>query len=236
MSLSKEWALLSKAMYGQRFIDEFARFLNWQNIKTILECGCGDGYILQGLAKRGFSGLGIDSSEEMISMALENHQHPDVNYILLDWLQLDEIKVKYDAVICRGNSLSCVNGWDNKNFKPEKAEKMIEESIRLFIEKISSGGILYVDTKSEKETEGKIIINIENINLEGAIEYDHVRKTRRVFGAGQVYGERFEGSSLGYLLEAAELEEMIRKYDMSRIWHQKLEAESNYEAMCARKM
>ena len=40
MSLSKEWALLSRAMYGQDFIEELSEFLKGQKVKTILECGC----------------------------------------------------------------------------------------------------------------------------------------------------------------------------------------------------
>ena len=59
MSLSEEWALLSREMYGQKFIDELAEFLQKQKVRTILECGCGDGYVLNGLAQKGFSGIMI---------------------------------------------------------------------------------------------------------------------------------------------------------------------------------
>ena len=78
ISLSQEWVLLSKARYGEKFIDELARFLKKRNVKTIFECGCGDGYILYGLAERGFKGVGIDSNSEMISFARKNQSHKNI--------------------------------------------------------------------------------------------------------------------------------------------------------------
>ena len=68
ISLSKEWAILSRVMYGEKFHQELSDFLKKNNVKTILECGCGDGNVLKGLAKRGFIGLGIDNNVEMIQM------------------------------------------------------------------------------------------------------------------------------------------------------------------------
>ena len=152
MSLSKEWALLSRAMYGQKFIDELAEFFRKNNIKTILECGCGDGNVLYGLAKRGFRGIGIDEDSEMIQMANQEHSHPNITYIRLDWLNLGKISEQYDCVMCRGNSLSYVLNWGKDKKTPfEIIIKSIAKSISLMFDRLKPNGLLYTDTVRQED-------------------------------------------------------------------------------------
>ncbi len=238
MSLSKEWALLSREMYGQEFVDELTKFLQKQRVRTILECGCGDGYILQGLAKKGFRGVGIDSSPEMIALALENHQHPNISCKQMNWLdlrELRELKEQFDAVICRGNSLSAVASWGKKHIDPIQTRNNIEESVSLFYERLRQGGLLYVDCVSQEEIDkrGEINIQTPNIQLRGSVEYDWQKMERRVFGSGKVFGEDFSGGSATYLLTANELEKMIKDHNPSVVWHPKLVFEKNYDIVCA---
>lgn len=238
MSLSKEWALLSRAMYGQEFIEELSGFLQEQKVGTILECGCGDGYILQGLARRGFSGVGIDASSEMIALALKSNQHLGITYRQMNWLDIKDIEEQFDAVVCRGNSLSVAASWGRQEIDIEKAKKKIEESIGLFFQKLKNGGLLYVDTISQREMDeggGEVEIKTENINLIGRIEYDWENKTRRTYGSGRVFGEDFSGGSIGYLLTPSELEGTVRSFNPVRVWKPKLIHEVNYDVICARK-
>lgn len=234
MSLSKEWALLSREMYGQEFVNELAQFLKNQGVQRILECGCGDGYILHGLAQNGFSGVGIDAESEMITLALENHQHQNISYRQMNWLDLGKLKEQFDAVMCRGNSLSPVASWRKGKINPTEARNKIEKSISLFFQRLKQGGLLYVDCVSQREIDknGEVEINTPNIQLKGKIEYDWQNMERRVFGSGKVFGEEFSGGSATYLLTASELERIVRSYNPSVIWCPKLVNERNYDIVC----
>jgi len=237
MSLSKEWAFLSREMYGQKFIYELAEFLKKQQVKTLLECGCGDGHILYGLAKKEFRGIGLDASQEMIALALENHQHPDISYRHMNWLNLRELKEQFDAVMCRGNSLSTVTSWGKEHINQREARSKIEESISLFFQRLKKGGLLYVDCVSQEEIDkqGEIEIQTPNIQLKGKIEYDWQNMERRVFGSGKVFGEDFSGGSATYLLTANELERIVKSHNPSVVWRPKLVNEKNYDIVCATK-
>jgi len=234
ISLSKEWALLSKSVYGQEFIDELAALLKKYNVRTILECGCGDGHILNGLAKQGFSGLGIDLDPEMIALALQQNTHPNISYKQMNWLDLRNLEDCFDAVICRGNSLTAVVSWDKEHVDIELARRKIEESVRLFFSKLKPNGLLYIDTCSLNDV-GDVALKTKDFDLKGTIEHDFKRKERRFYGSGIVQGEYFSGGSTSYLLNVDELEEIIRSCNPSSIFRPKLVHEKHYDIVCALK-
>ena len=158
--------MISGELYKDEFIEELANFLKVYQVKTILECGCGDGNVLYGLAKRGFKGIGIDESEEMIKLAKESHSHKNIAYRHLNWLDLNKLKEKFDCVMCRGGSLSLVISWGREMglFDPKSAKKSIERSIGYMVKKVKAGGIIYVDSIRNDE-EDSIHIKTKNINV-----------------------------------------------------------------------
>jgi len=230
ISLSKEWALTSRAMYGQEFIDELAIFLKKYNVKTVLECGCGDGNILNGLAKKGFTCLGIDSDKEMIDLALKN---PVASFKQMNWLDIDKLDECFDAVICRGNSLAGVVSWGKKHLDADVALQKIEESVKLFYSKLNKNGLLYLDTCSGKDV-GDVELKTKNIDLKGKVEYDFDKMERSVFGHGKVLGEDFNDGSVSYILTVDELERILKKY-FSKVFRVELVNEKNYLVVCALK-
>lgn len=236
ISLSREWSELSKAMYGQKFIKEFADFLKNYNIKTILECGCGDGNVLHGLAEKGFRGLGIDSDEEMIKMAVKNNYHANINYKLMSWLDLGSFQEQFDAVICRGNSISAVS-WGTKNyFNPEQARRLVEKGIELMLKRIKPSGLFYIDTTSQQEIENgdkQFQVIFPGIEINATITYDWENRVRKTHGKGIVHEEFFEGGSNSYLITLDELESIIISMNPKRIWRPKLKTETNYDIICA---
>jgi SAM-dependent methyltransferase len=240
MSLSQEWAILSKVMYGKKFVEELADFLKKQKVRTILECGCGDGNVLHGLAERRFSGLGIDASHEMISLAKKNNSHQNLSYKLMSWLDIWKLERKFDTIICRGNSLSNVVSWDRiiESLKPEFSKLALEKSIDLFMRSLRTGGLLYVDTISQREIDeegGFIEVTGKSLNLKGVVIHDWKNRIRYVGGGGKINGETFYGQGSTYLISPDELESIIKNHNPQKIWRPKLKHEINYDIICARK-
>ncbi len=66
----------------------------------ILEMGCGPGNITKYLlsARPDFDIFGIDIAPAMIELAKKNN--PTARFAIMDLRQIDEIKTKYDAIIC----------------------------------------------------------------------------------------------------------------------------------------
>ncbi|HLD38950.1 MAG TPA: class I SAM-dependent methyltransferase [archaeon] len=240
MSLSEEWSILSESMYGHEFIDELAKLFEAEGSKFVLECGCGNGFVLHGLAERGFNCTGIDASSEMISLAVKHHNHQNITYRILNWFELSKLAGVFDVVICRGNSLTYVNSWsiERQEFNSNAALTGIEKSLQVFFDKLKTSGMLYIDTITEDEIRrmgGHVKIDVDDVHLEGSIEHDWANKARYVSGGGLVRGQDFYGASVSYLLTPNELEAMIQIHKPSRIWHPEIKHEKNYHVICARK-
>ena len=241
ISLSREWIFLSEKLWGDTFISELFEFLNNYKVKTLLECGCGGGHTLKGLAEKGVKCVGIDNDEEMINYAQNNNSHPLVEYIKMNWLDSRLINQTFDVVMCRGNSLSSVAGWNmtKDNFDKNKAEKLMIESLETMFKKVKNGGLLYMDTISQKEIEqsgGKLEINIDGISLRGKIEHDWKRRMRSIYGSGVIYGKKFSGGNTSYLMTPDELVFLIKKFcNPSEIWMPIFKNEIMYQPVCAKK-
>ena len=151
LSLSQEWDALSRAMYGGKFINELAMLFKVNNVKTILECGCGGGHILAGLAENSFDVVGIDSDKEMISLARKNY--PKLKFELMSWLDLNLLSAEFDAVMCRGNSLTHVDSWSSRKLAATHNRivklSLIKTSLKIMWDKVKNGGLLYIDTISQ---------------------------------------------------------------------------------------
>lgn len=233
ISVSKEWSLASRAMYGEDYVNGLAKFFQSYSVKNILECGCGDGNILLGLARRGFVCTGVDSNAEMIQLARTNSAHPSITYLLQDWLEL-KTGGGYDAVMCRGNSLPYVVSWDMPEFNPQVARHKIEESIDVFYGLLKDGGLLYVDAVPNVQLNQQSIdvqLVDENISLEGRIEHDVKKMTRKATGHGIISTQQFQGSTIGYLLFPEELERIMKK-KAAQVFRPKVDGEIHYEVIC----
>jgi len=104
----------------------------------ILNLGCGPGLLEEALSKQGYSGIGIDSSPEMIELSVERSKK---NYFIENWKFLvgdcEETKIeniKFDCVVASGLI----------EYMPED-EKFLKETYRLL------------------KNDGLLILNITNI-------------------------------------------------------------------------
>ncbi|WP_396188044.1 class I SAM-dependent methyltransferase [Flavobacterium sp.] len=97
----------------------------------LLEIGCGPGNITKYLlsARPDFDILGIDIAPKMIELAKRNN--PTANFAILDSRKIDEIKIKYDGIIC-GFCLPYLSQTDS--------QKLISDSYKL----LNENGLLYL--------------------------------------------------------------------------------------------
>ncbi|HAI22418.1 TPA: hypothetical protein DCP77_01285 [Candidatus Collierbacteria bacterium] len=127
--------------------DTLTKIFRKNNVKTIVDLGCGTGNFYIPLAKQGFDLLGIDISADMLKIAkrkiIKNKLKP--NLILSDIR--DVITEKFDAAICLYNVIGDINYHD------------FSIVIKNMIDSIKSDGIICFD-----------VINFENVKT---FEFDN---------------------------------------------------------------
>lgn len=245
ISLSEEWAELSKSFCDPEFIHYLAKFLKNQKVSNILECACGDGHVLFGLAKEGISGVGIDTDKLLIRRAKKINSSKHIKYKNTSILSLSDdsaTSTKYfDAVMCRGNSITALNSWGStpKTFSPKKCQQAIKIGLKQMWDRVKLGGILYLDTTKQKDIDRgnyEILIKNDNLKIKGFIKIDKKYKRRDVFGYGIVNGKQFDGGSSSYLISPEELRRLIIKLlKPKKIWTPKEIQDKNYEIICVKK-
>lgn len=79
------------------------RLLGGVRDKTILDAGCGQGYISRILARRGACVIGVDASRKLLSIArkIEEEQRLGIKYQLLDLSDLSSLKgERFNVILC----------------------------------------------------------------------------------------------------------------------------------------
>lgn len=238
MSLSKEWIEVSIASSGKGFVRELSNLLKKNNATDILECGCGGGHIIYQLSKNGFNCIGIDLTKEMIDYAKQNYSNKNLEYLRLNWINLNKLNKKFDSIICRGNSLVCGTSWEKskEKFNSKEAEIFISKSIKAMFNQLKENGLLYLDTISQREIDndgGAIKIKTVNLDLKGKIEYDWEKRLRYISGEGYVNKEYYKGNSTSYLITPKELEKIVKFFKTKKVWFPNFKNETNYDIICA---
>ena len=78
--------------------DFITNYLARTRPKRILDIGCGNGQRTKKWANFGEETFGIDSSKEMIKLAVESNQRDDISFALMDVRNLEAVQ-QYDCVI-----------------------------------------------------------------------------------------------------------------------------------------
>ena len=102
-----------------------------RNNARILEIGCGPGNITKYLLSKrpDFDIYGIDIAPKMIELAKKNN--PSASFEIMDIRQIDEIKTKYDGIVC---------GFCLPYLSEEDSQKLITDCYKLLNEK----GLIYI--------------------------------------------------------------------------------------------
>ena len=102
------WFFSSRKKVMERQINELCPILEKYNVKTILDCSCGDGLQAIPLAKQGYFVDGGDISANMIKKANEyaEKENVNINFKQSDFRELEKsFTNKYDCVLSCGNSI-----------------------------------------------------------------------------------------------------------------------------------
>ena len=102
--------------------------------RKVLDIGCGTGAFLDYFHDEFASGIGIDSSPEMINFAGKNHKRKNIRYMLRKDSPLPFAKNSFDLVLSMG-TLEYVNDQ----------QKHIEEAVRV----LRKNGILFLTTPTK---------------------------------------------------------------------------------------
>lgn len=130
--------------FKQELVDGLDKFFKERGIHSVLDCACGAGNPIIGLAKKGYEIYGSDFSGVMLRVCEENAKKEGVNIPLLqaDWRELrEETNERYpgkefDSIICRGISICHM---------PTKRD--LKLALRNFYNCLKKGGICYIDNK-----------------------------------------------------------------------------------------
>ena len=128
--------------------------------KLVLDLACGTGSITTRLAKRGYDMIGIDLSEDMLSIAMEKatNENLDIRFIRQDMTSF-ELYGSVDAIICTLDAVNYITS-------PAKLQKMFE-LVKYYL---NPNGIFIFDISSEHKLTN-ILGNNSFINDLGDIFY-----------------------------------------------------------------
>lgn len=122
--------------WSQRLAQEMPfllKVLEEHGAKKVLDTACGTGWHTITLAQRGYYAVGCDASPQMIARARVNaaREGTDVSFVVASFSELNNLKEKFDALLCLGNSLPHL-----------LTKKDLEEALRQMRSCLNPGGIL----------------------------------------------------------------------------------------------
>jgi len=217
---------------------------------TILDAGCGTGFPLIELVKRGYRVTGVDKNIEMVN-TIPTKAHAagvSVDIAGFDWTNLPNNfgKCGYDFVYCRGNSLVYADSWAEKLWSADSSRAAIRIALRNFYEIITPGGMLYVDIPSHREW--------QDWDVERVVGYSDrkhhdlkvlwivrrytscMMRTVNILVLSREHGEVAHYKLLSYFLQHEEMMQMLRDAGFADIQPQvDVVGESHYDVYLARK-
>lgn len=139
--------LMDDVPYGQ-WLENITGELAKHDIKDglVLELGCGTGSMTELLARRGFDMIGVDSSEEMLNIAVQKREASglDILYLNQDMREF-ELYGTVRAVVSICDSINYLIGDDD-----------ITECFRLVNNYLDRGGIFFFDFNTRYKYENVI--------------------------------------------------------------------------------
>lgn len=129
----------------ERYQDYVIKLLKQQGISRglLLELGCGTGNLTMGLAKQGFDLIGVDSSAEMLQIAMEKSrpQYPEILYLHQDMREFE----------LYGTVRAVISVCDSINYL--LTEEELVQTFKLVNNYLDPGGVFIFDLNTEYKYE-----------------------------------------------------------------------------------
>ena len=133
------WFFSSRHKTIERQTTQLKPILEQYNVKTILDCSCGDGLQVIPLAKQGYLIDGSDISANMVKKAIEyaNNESLIIDFKEADFRKLEQAFTKtYDCVLSMGNSIPHL-----------MTDEDIKKALTSMYHRINGDGILLVEMR-----------------------------------------------------------------------------------------
>jgi SAM-dependent methyltransferase len=219
MNIAQLWDICLSFEYDRRaLVSSICEWIANSGKCSILDVACGTGFPAIDLLKRGFRVTCCDGSSLMLQEFRRNATIAGVsaepNCIL--WQELKAtFPCSFEILMCRGNSLVYAGTWDECCAADPHA---ILESLDNFYHCLKPGGIIYVDTVSEKYInnpfpESRVypekIIAGRLTQLSETVYTDRICRTRTWIPKVTVDGNLFEFKRHSYFLPHSDLCNML---------------------------
>jgi len=242
------WDICIKFLWDETYIKSLNSFLKKKEVKTILDCAGGTGFPSIALKKLGWDIAYSDKSETMLKVFKEKlkEEQLQIPYYISDWAELSKnIPKKFDAILCRANSLIYIDSWGKNKIQNKETKERIKKSLQEFYNLLNKNGLLYIDIINKNEYDqskypiiedfGKKVIDGKKVNLIWEFIHDYDNKRRIWKSILDVDGEKYESEYYSYLLRHGELVNLLREVGFKKIEETEIEGEDNYTVFIAYK-
>lgn len=155
-----------------------------KNNKNILEVACGTGRIISNLYKNANYILGLDNSNEMLSVAKLKISSPKVEFLCENMTNLESVNKKFDYIICGYNSLQHL-------LNNEDLEKFLKGAREL----LNKDGILIIDIFNPNPQ----FLNIKKIHEYKCDFYSNYKKSNIIVEEERVYNPNSKINYITYI-------------------------------------
>lgn len=223
--------------WGQCYPESLSRYLKELGVSSVLDCAGGTGFPVIDLKKLGWDISYSDGMKESIEFFRRKKGELSIPNFLSTWSDLPKnAPQKYDAILCRGNSLS-----SNIELKPgeidaEVAKKQVLGDLRGIRAVLNAEGVLFVDVCSpEYARPRKPIVKYDTHyvgeTIQHTLSYDSTRDVK-IAEYRNVAGEvlwRFESAPI----DSSDLRELLKLAGYGTIERAKTPEPDRIEALIA---
>jgi SAM-dependent methyltransferase len=247
MSLADLWDITRTFMWDHKYVAGLDQFLRSQDVTTILDVAGGTGFPCLELRRMGWDITYSDGSNLMLGHFKKRMEGTgqEIPQHHSNWLELSQnIPGKYDAVLCRGNSLIYVDSWDQCGVH-ETTKERIKKSLAEFYKTLNDGGLLYVDITNKSEFDqqtypiieklGERIISDKPTRLIWELTHDYEGRIRTCNSTLSHDGQEYKHTYQSYLLRHEELVEILKEVGFRKVEETKIDGEDSYTVFVARK-
>jgi len=219
MNIAELWDNQVRKYWSKNYHIELSELLKENGVKSILDTSGGTGYPSIEFAQMGWDISYADSSLEMYEFFNKKLKEKKliVPSFLVKWQNLNsKIDKKYDALLCRGNSFTYIDGYDTKSYNPTTIKENMQRSLVLDLLKEKH------KTQSIKKEE-----DFKTYHSSTKVSYNEITNVRTITESIKFFDNDtiYNFTLYGYIITEQELKSML--YDAGFISVDKIEINSS---------